>query len=119
MSFAPEEIEAARKIFAGPITFLKSAPTLEFLPDASVNEVAFAGRSNVGKSSLINSLLLRKGLARTSNTPGRTQSVNFFLINDEFYFIIIFSCTTLALGLWIIYIKHHSNKKLLEKNKVT
>jgi GTP-binding protein len=49
-------------------------------------EIAFLGRSNVGKSSVINSLLLRKGLARTSNTPGRTQSVNFFLINDEFYF---------------------------------
>lgn len=49
-------------------------------------EIAFLGRSNVGKSSLINSLLQRKGLARTSNTPGRTQSINFFLINDDFYF---------------------------------
>ena len=49
-------------------------------------EIAFLGRSNVGKSSLINSLLLRKGLARTSNTPGRTQSINFFLINETFYF---------------------------------
>jgi GTP-binding protein len=49
-------------------------------------EVAFLGRSNVGKSSLINSLLSRRGLARTSNTPGRTQSINFFLINDKFYF---------------------------------
>lgn len=49
-------------------------------------EIAFLGRSNVGKSSLINSLLHRKGLARTSNTPGRTQSINFFLINDSFYF---------------------------------
>ena len=49
-------------------------------------EIAFLGRSNVGKSSLINSLLARKGLARTSNTPGRTQSINFFLINDQFYF---------------------------------
>lgn len=49
-------------------------------------EIAFVGRSNVGKSSLINSLLLRKGLARTSNTPGRTQSINFFLINGSFYF---------------------------------
>src|SRR5213080_2782674 len=49
-------------------------------------EIAFLGRSNVGKSSLINSLILRKGLARTSNTPGRTQSINFFLINEEFWF---------------------------------
>ena len=50
-------------------------------------EIAFLGRSNVGKSSLINSLLQRKALARTSNTPGRTQSINFFLINDSFYFV--------------------------------
>src|SRR6476469_10924434 len=50
-------------------------------------QIAFLGRSNVGKSSLINSLLLRKGLARTSNTPGRTQSINFFLINENFYFV--------------------------------
>lgn len=49
-------------------------------------EISFLGRSNVGKSSLINSLLNKKGLARTSNTPGRTQSINFFLINDSFYF---------------------------------
>jgi GTP-binding protein len=55
------------------------------VPD-SRPEIAFLGRSNVGKSSLINSLLQRKGLARTSNTPGRTQSINFFLINDAFYF---------------------------------
>ncbi|AUW59393.1 YihA family ribosome biogenesis GTP-binding protein [Sphingobium sp. SCG-1] len=71
-------IETARKIFAGPIAFLKSAPDLKFLPDASVNEVAFAGRSNVGKSSLLNALTNRNGLARTSNTPGRTQELNFF-----------------------------------------
>lgn len=51
------------------------------------HEIAFLGRSNVGKSSLINSLLFRKGLARTSNTPGRTQSINFFLINESFYFV--------------------------------
>jgi GTP-binding protein len=55
-------------------------------PRDGLPDVAFLGRSNVGKSSLINSLLLRKGLARTSNTPGRTQSINFFLINDAFYF---------------------------------
>ena len=70
--------EAARKLFAGPIAFLKSAPTLEYLPAAAAPEVAFAGRSNVGKSSLLNALTNRNGLARTSNTPGRTQELNFF-----------------------------------------
>jgi GTP-binding protein len=73
-----EAIESARKIFSGPIAFLKSAPDLKFLPDPDVNEVAFAGRSNVGKSSLLNALTNRNGLARTSNTPGRTQELNFF-----------------------------------------
>jgi GTP-binding protein len=70
--------EQARKLFAGPIEFLKSAPGLKFLPDPVVPEVAFAGRSNVGKSSLLNALTNRKSLARTSNTPGRTQELNFF-----------------------------------------
>ena len=70
--------ERARKLFAGPIVFLKSAPGLQYLPDATVPEIAFAGRSNVGKSSLLNALTNRKTLARTSNTPGRTQELNFF-----------------------------------------
>jgi GTP-binding protein len=74
-----EEIaERARKLFSGPVDFLKSAPTLKFLPDPECPEIAFAGRSNVGKSSLLNALTNRKGLARTSNTPGRTQELNFF-----------------------------------------
>ena len=71
-------MEAARKLFAGQVAFLKSAPALEHLPDATVPEVAFAGRSNVGKSSLLNALTGRNALARTSNTPGRTQELNFF-----------------------------------------
>jgi GTP-binding protein len=75
---ARELEERARKLFAGPIEFLKSAPGLKFLPDPDVTEIAFAGRSNVGKSSLLNALTNRKGLARTSNTPGRTQELNFF-----------------------------------------
>lgn len=70
------------KIFSGPVNFLKSAPGLEFLPDADVPEIAFAGRSNVGKSSLINALVNRNGLARASNTPGRTQELNFFDVGD-------------------------------------
>ena len=78
----PDIIEEARKVFSGPIAFLKSAPALEFLPDMAVNEVAFAGRSNVGKSSLLNALTNRNGLARTSNTPGRTQELNFFDVGN-------------------------------------
>jgi GTP-binding protein len=73
-----ELTERARKLFAGPVDFLKSAPALKHLPDPEAPEVAFAGRSNVGKSSLLNALTNRKGLARTSNTPGRTQELNFF-----------------------------------------
>jgi GTP-binding protein len=70
--------EAARKLFSGPVAFLKSAPELKFLPDPGVPEIAFAGRSNVGKSSLLNALTNRTSLARTSNTPGRTQELNIF-----------------------------------------
>src|SRR3982750_1887579 len=74
----PELAEQARKLFAGPIEFLKPPPELQFLPAPTVPEIAFAGRSNVGKSSLLNALTNRNGLARTSNTPGRTQELNIF-----------------------------------------
>jgi len=77
-----ELAERARKLFAGRIEFLKSAPGLEFLPDPVVPEIAFAGRSNVGKSSLLNALINRKAMARTSNTPGRTQELNFFEVGE-------------------------------------
>ena len=89
MTWDDEQVETARKIFSGPITFLKSAPKLEFLPDPSVNEIAFAGRSNVGKSSLLNALTNRNSLARTSNTPGRTQELNFFDVGDPLMFRLI------------------------------
>ncbi|GLS99911.1 putative GTP-binding protein EngB [Sphingobium jiangsuense] len=84
-----ELIETARRIFAGPVAFLRSAPSLKFLPDPVVKEVAFAGRSNVGKSSLLNALTNRNGLARTSNTPGRTQELNFFDIGDPLLFRLV------------------------------
>ena len=87
--FTGDAIEAARKTFAGPIVFLKSAPALEHLPDATVPEVAFAGRSNVGKSSLLNALTNRNGLARTSNTPGRTQELNFFDVGQPLAFRLV------------------------------
>ncbi|MDG5489208.1 ribosome biogenesis GTP-binding protein YihA/YsxC [Sphingomonas sp. BGYR3] len=82
-------IEKARRIFAGPITFLKSAPALEFLPDATVPEIAFAGRSNVGKSSLLNALTGRTSLARTSVTPGRTQELNYFDVGNPLFFRLV------------------------------
>ena len=90
MSEEAEDLDAlARKVFSGPIAFLKSAPSLQFLPDANAPEVAFAGRSNVGKSSLLNKLTNRTGLARTSNTPGRTQELNFFDVGDPLRFRLV------------------------------
>ncbi len=74
--------ERARRLFAGPVTFLKSAPALKFLPDPEVPEIAFSGRSNVGKSSLLNALTGRNSIARTSVTPGRTQELNFFEVGE-------------------------------------
>lgn len=85
----PDLEEIARKLFSGRISFLKSAPSLQFLPNPDVEEVAFAGRSNVGKSSLLNALTNRRDLARTSNTPGRTQELNFFDVGEPLRFRLV------------------------------
>lgn len=79
--------EDVEHLFAGPCDFIWGAASVDLLPDADLPEVAFAGRSNVGKSSLINALTRRKALARTSNTPGRTQQLNFFKLRDRFLLV--------------------------------
>lgn len=79
--------EAGRKLFAGPTDFLKGVVAMSGLPAPDRAEVCFAGRSNVGKSSLINALTGRKGLARASNTPGRTQEINFFELGRSHYLV--------------------------------
>jgi GTP-binding protein len=83
----PERLEAGRRLFAGPVDFVKGVVALDGLPPGDRLEVAFAGRSNVGKSSLINALTNRKALARASNTPGRTREINYFALGDAFYLV--------------------------------
>lgn len=84
---SPETIEAARKLFAGPCDFIAGVANLEQLPPMGPPEIAFIGRSNVGKSSLLNALTGRKALARVSNTPGRTQQLNFFNLADKLWLV--------------------------------
>jgi GTP-binding protein len=81
--FTPEQIEAARLAFARPAQFLLGVVSMEHLPDTDLPEVAFAGRSNVGKSSLLNALTGQNELARVSNAPGRTREVNLFLVDGR------------------------------------
>ncbi len=83
----PEALTRGRKLLTGDVAFLKGVVSLDGLPPADRLEICFAGRSNVGKSSLINALTRRKGLARTSNTPGRTQELNFFTLAASHYLV--------------------------------
>jgi GTP-binding protein len=82
-AFDAEQLEAARVLFAHPVEFMMGAAAIAGLPAPDLPEVAFAGRSNVGKSSLINALVGRKGLARASSEPGRTREVNFFVLDEK------------------------------------
>lgn len=81
--YSDGDLNRGRLLFAGPVDFLMGAVSLDTLPGADRPEIAFAGRSNVGKSSLVNALTGRNTLARTSNTPGRTQELNFFTFGTE------------------------------------
>jgi GTP-binding protein len=85
----PDLAEEARRLFSGRVEFLLSAPALNFLPEPDFPEIAFAGRSNVGKSSLLNAVAGRKAIARASVTPGRTQELNFFEVGEPTRFRLV------------------------------
>lgn len=87
MEYTSEQKKGAEKLFRAPCTFVAGCTTVENLLPEVMPEVAFVGRSNVGKSSLLNSLVNHKNLARVSNTPGRTQEINFFNLNDQIYLV--------------------------------
>ena len=85
--FSAEQLKNADKLFQNKTEFVLGVAKLDQLPADDLPEVAFAGRSNVGKSSIINALTGQKGLAKTSNTPGRTQQLNFFNLNQQLYIV--------------------------------
>lgn len=85
--FSYEQIKSAQDLFNKPCTFVLSVAKLEQLPVSNLPEVAFVGRSNVGKSSLINAITGQKGLAKTSNTPGRTQQLNYFNLDNKIHLV--------------------------------
>ncbi|HEX7800512.1 MAG TPA: ribosome biogenesis GTP-binding protein YihA/YsxC, partial [Asticcacaulis sp.] len=86
-AYDDETLEAARVLFARPVAFVMGAAAVAQLPGDALPEVAFAGRSNVGKSSLINALVGQKHLARASNEPGRTRELNFFILNAALHLV--------------------------------
>lgn len=85
--FTNEQLSTADKFFSRPCTFVLGVASLPQLPDSNLEEVAFAGRSNVGKSSIINAVTKQNSLAKTSNTPGRTQQINFFNLDDKLHIV--------------------------------
>ena len=86
-AFTQEQNDTANKLFKQPCRFVLGVADLAQLPITGLPEVAFIGRSNVGKSSLINALTGQKGLAKTSNTPGRTQQLNYFEFEGQIYLV--------------------------------
>ena len=87
MTYSKAALEEGRLLFARDVTFMLSVTKLSDLPEARLPEICFAGRSNVGKSSLINALTNRKGIARASNTPGRTRELNYFNVDERLHLV--------------------------------